>query len=377
MMGRIVSKGVGISSLIAYFMMAAVGVNLVRGSPVPSPQAEESLSALGGQAAIKDGRPVVLLDPTVRDGFTITRSMYRSQERLRFEATLQDMSNFTAWFHGGPYSGQCAGFLYITAVEVDFVPGPDHCGHDVPITFQRSEIQQFSARWGSFKARGHDFQLSPWVWDEQGLSRPAKRQLESRLYQWISLALTDPSMAEHRFADLVATVSIQVSGQQEAGIARQESAADAAAEGGKLYEALQDYEAALRMLPEEHAPQDVAGRLEEKAVRLVLRMDPRPAIPQDAMRQMAYAETAFQEAKGPADLDNAIQELNKALRLAPWWGDAYKNLGLLCEKEQRFADAARNLQLYLLATPNSPDAQSVQMKIYSLQYKAKQQGASN
>ena len=227
-----------------------------------------------------------------------------------------------------------------------------------------------------FKAEDTTYDVSS-LWDDSGFSKDEKRKAEGLFSVWFSLALADPEAARQRLSDLVAAAVVPLSGEQQAAIASQESAGDSAVQAGKLYEALQDYEAGLQVLPAEFAPRDVEGRLEEKAIRLALRMNPRPAIPQEAMQHLAYAETAFQEAKGPAELDNAIQELNQALRLAPWWGDAYKNLGLLYEKEQRYADAARNLQLYLLATPNSPDAQSVQMKIYSLQYKAKQQGASN
>jgi len=194
---------------------------------------------------------------------------------------------------------------------------------------------------------------------------------------WIKLAISNYDAAVRRFRALTANVSVPLSGEEQAAVTSQQNAGDSAAQGGKLYDALQDYEAALQALPAQWAPQDVEQPLREKIIKVVLRMDPRPAIPQDAIRHLAYAETAFQEAKGASDLDNAIQELNQALRLAPWWGDAYKNLGLLFEKENRYADAARNLELYLLATPNGPDAQSVQMKIYSLQYKAKQQATTN
>ena len=194
---------------------------------------------------------------------------------------------------------------------------------------------------------------------------------------WFKLALSDFGTAVEKFRASIADLSLPLTSEVSTEVDAKERAVDSAAEAGKLYDALQDYEAALQALPAHWVPRNIMQPLREKIIKLVLRMDPRPAIPQEAMQHLAYAETAFQEAKGPADLDNAIHELNQALRLAPWWGDAYKNLGLLLEKENRYAEAASILQLYLLATPNGPDAQSVQMKIYSLQYKAKQQGTSN
>jgi tetratricopeptide (TPR) repeat protein len=118
---------------------------------------------------------------------------------------------------------------------------------------------------------------------------------------------------------------------------------------------------------------DVEERLQRRILQLVRHLDPPPALPEEANRRAAYAMTAFEGATSPKDFDNAIAEWNQALRAAPWWPEAYFNLALVLEKREHYAEAARNLQLYLLAKPDAEDARAVQQKIYSLEYKAQQQ----
>jgi tetratricopeptide (TPR) repeat protein len=188
-------------------------------------------------------------------------------------------------------------------------------------------------------------------------------------YQLFHLALSDFGAALQRFTEQTAELSVPLSADVEAVVASNETAGDSAAQAGKLYNAMQDYMAAFHAVPT-HWAENVEQPLREKIIKLVVRMNPPPAIPQDAVQHAAYAATAFQEAAGPEDLKHAAGELAQALRLAPWWGDAYKNLGLVLQKSGQFDAAARNLQLYLLATPKAPDAQQVQTQIYSLQYQA-------
>lgn len=194
---------------------------------------------------------------------------------------------------------------------------------------------------------------------------------------WLDLSISNYTAAERKFRTLTANVSVPLSPKLLAAVSGKESAGDSSAQSGKLYDALHDYEAALQVLPAEWAPRDVEQRLEEKTIKVVLRMNPRPAIPQDAMRHEIYGITAARTAKGPADLDNAVEEFDKVLRLAPWWAGAYKNLATVLEKEQRYRAAARNLQLYLLAAPNAPDAQAMQKEVYSLQYQAQHPASTN
>lgn len=153
---------------------------------------------------------------------------------------------------------------------------------------------------------------------------------------------------------------------------------DAADAHRDLREALSRYLQAFNV-----AQVDQATRLREKIIKVVLQLNPPPAIPQDAIRHAAYAQAAVEEAQKdakPSHLNDAVNETEEALRLAPWWAQGYFSLAALLEKTNRPGEAANALQLYLLADPqavlaqkNGMNAQDVQVKIYKLQYEAKQQ----
>jgi tetratricopeptide (TPR) repeat protein len=145
-----------------------------------------------------------------------------------------------------------------------------------------------------------------------------------------------------QFMEATRDVSLPPPASQAAAITSNEAAGDSAAQAGNLYDAFQDYMAAFQAVPT-HWAADIEQRLREKIIKLVLRMNPPPAIPPDAMQHEAYAATAFQESTGSQDLTRAAGELVQALRLAPWWGDAYKNLGLVLQKTGQFDAAARKL----------------------------------
>jgi predicted TPR repeat methyltransferase len=99
---------------------------------------------------------------------------------------------------------------------------------------------------------------------------------------------------------------------------------------------------------------------------------PQPS--EEARRRMVRGKLLLKEAQGPLDADAAAQEIAKAIELAPWWWDAYYNLGIVSEKAGHFTDAIGCLKLYLLASPNGPDARAVQDKIYALELKAEKGG---
>ena len=339
------------------------------------------------EGVIHEGRPAVAVrGPSAQACFVV---MQKAKDGSGPGFVFSVLNEDTFWLND-------TGNLVVTADKITFEPdNPKFSDH--VLAFPRSEASGLKIYGlgayrtkiggpilhGRLNDRSYDFSTRCAIYrvsaskETRKASNAAADQAEGMWAQWLNLAISNFAAAEQKFRALTVNASVPLSGGEQATVTSKQIGGDAAAQAGKLYDALQDYEAALQALPAQWAPQDVEQPLREKIIKLVLRMDPRPAIPREAMQHLAYAETAFQEAKGPADLDNAIQELNQALRLAPWWGDAYKNLGLLLEKADRYADAARNLQLYLLATPDAPDAQSVQMKVYSLQYKAKQQEASN
>jgi tetratricopeptide (TPR) repeat protein len=158
-------------------------------------------------------------------------------------------------------------------------------------------------------------------------------------------------------------------------VEEEEKEADRAEQRGELTEALRLYVKALQASPKGPLLESDLS-LRERIASLGARMKPPPAIPEDARRHFAYAGTAVKDAKGPSDLDNSIDEFTEAVRLAPWWPDANFNVGVLLEKRERYAEAARYLKIYLIAAPSASDAQTVQQKIYELEYKAKQASAN-
>jgi len=147
----------------------------------------------------------------------------------------------------------------------------------------------------------------------------------------------------------------------------EEAAAQAAEQAGKPREALTHYATALQ------SASDGSGedrRLREKIIKLVGKLEPPPAVPEEARGFFVRANTAVKEAKGPGDYDSAIEKYQRALRLAPWWLDAYFNLASAYEARGNFSGAIAALKLYLVGAPaGGPEARQAQDKIYALQEK--------
>jgi tetratricopeptide (TPR) repeat protein len=160
---------------------------------------------------------------------------------------------------------------------------------------------------------------------------------------------------------LLALVAFPAFGQSD-----DETAAKAAEQAGKYQGALQQYTAALAKVQEGSAD-DL--RLREAIIRIVVRLTPKPAISPEARRFFVRGQTAFKEAKGPADMEEAAREFGRASRVAPWWPDAYMNQGIAYIEAGKLADAMRSLKLYLVAAPNAPDAQKVNDQIVALEYR--------
>jgi tetratricopeptide (TPR) repeat protein len=114
-------------------------------------------------------------------------------------------------------------------------------------------------------------------------------------------------------------------------------------------------------------PNDYA--LRERIIRHVQTMRPAPAIPEEAERYMARGAAAVKGAKDTNDFKDAVRELEKATLAAPWLANAYYNLGFAQDKAGLYADAIKNLRLYLLAAPNAADAKKVKELIYEIEYR--------
>src|SRR5688500_2843557 len=111
-------------------------------------------------------------------------------------------------------------------------------------------------------------------------------------------------------------------------------------------------------------PKDNA--LREKIVKLAVEIKPAPAIPEEAERRMARGGAAFKSATPASDYQDAVKEFEQATLAAPWYGDAYFNLGVAQDKAGNYEDALRSLKLAKLA---SPDGKEIKALIYEVEYR--------
>jgi tetratricopeptide (TPR) repeat protein len=114
-------------------------------------------------------------------------------------------------------------------------------------------------------------------------------------------------------------------------------------------------------------PGDTA--LREKIINLVVAMDSPPPLPEDALRYLGRGNAALQDAKSAQDFQDAIAEFDKAVLAAPWFADAYYNLANAQAAAGNYGAAAKSVNLFLLAAPNSPDAPKAKKLMYELEYK--------
>jgi tetratricopeptide (TPR) repeat protein len=148
--------------------------------------------------------------------------------------------------------------------------------------------------------------------------------------------------------------------------ADEEALGGQAEEAGKLREALNHYVTALQSAPEGSVKEQ---QLREKIIKLAHKIQPPPAIPEEATKFSVRGGVAIKEAKSTSDYAEAVREFSKALKIAPWWAETYFNLAVAQEKAGQLDSAIRNLKLYLLAAPNAPDAQQAKNQIYALEYR--------
>ncbi len=105
----------------------------------------------------------------------------------------------------------------------------------------------------------------------------------------------------------------------------------------------------------------------------VATMQPPPAIPDEAQRAFVQGNVIMQSAQNADDYKLAIDKYMEALRVAPWLGNAYANLGTALNAAGRQDEAKLALQIYLLTKPE--DAGKAQAKIYEIE--ARQQLAAD
>lgn len=110
-------------------------------------------------------------------------------------------------------------------------------------------------------------------------------------------------------------------------------------------------------------------RLQESVIRVALKLDPPPAVPEEARRHGVRGMAALEAAGTGGDYRRAMDELRQALLHAPWLGDAWYNLALVAEKSEEYSEAITAFRMYLLATPAAPDREAITNRIYSVEFR--------
>jgi tetratricopeptide (TPR) repeat protein len=111
--------------------------------------------------------------------------------------------------------------------------------------------------------------------------------------------------------------------------------------------------------------------LRERIVKLGAELKPAPAIPEEARRSFVEGVTIVKSAKDASSQKLALGSFNEALKIAPWWGDAYYNLAVAQELTGQLDEAERTLKWFLLSNPGESDARDVQDRIYAIAAKRK------
>ena len=127
---------------------------------------------------------------------------------------------------------------------------------------------------------------------------------------------------------------------------------------------LKQYTAELQKTPDDNA-------LREKIVKLAGQITPQPPIPEEARRHYVIAKTLLKDAQKPEDFTDVVAEFKTALLAAPWWGDAYGELGMILKSAGRFDEAMAALKLYVASNPGEEKARGAQDEIYIIEAKQK------
>jgi tetratricopeptide (TPR) repeat protein len=117
----------------------------------------------------------------------------------------------------------------------------------------------------------------------------------------------------------------------------------------------------------QQTPNDTA--LREKIIKLGQELKQAPAIPEEARGYFVKGSTITKAVTDASQQALAIDNFNKALAIAPWWGDAYYNLAVAEELAGQLDEAQSSLKLYILTSPGEKEARDAQDRIYALDAK--------
>ncbi|MEN6525646.1 MAG: tetratricopeptide repeat protein [Candidatus Polarisedimenticolia bacterium] len=124
---------------------------------------------------------------------------------------------------------------------------------------------------------------------------------------------------------------------------------------GRYAECLPEYAQALRYAADE---QEVSS-LRAAVFAAAGKMPTPPEMPDDAHRRVVRGELLIKE----GDVERAYVEFMEAQRIAPYVPKLYYNTALICAQLKKYDRAIQQMNLYLAAAPEAPDARAAKDEI--------------
>jgi tetratricopeptide (TPR) repeat protein len=114
-------------------------------------------------------------------------------------------------------------------------------------------------------------------------------------------------------------------------------------------------------------PGDTA--LRERIIKLAQEIKPPPAVPEEARQKFVEGTAIAKSANNASGQELAVQRFQDALKIAPWWADAYYNLAVAQDLTGQFDAAQASLKLYIVTNPGEKESRDAQDRIYALNAK--------
>jgi hypothetical protein len=109
--------------------------------------------------------------------------------------------------------------------------------------------------------------------------------------------------------------------------------------------------------------------LRKKIILLSQKISPSPILPEEARKNFVMGMALLNDAKTKEDYELVITKMKNSLSFAPWYTEAYKQLGLTQELSGHFDEAIINIGFYMLSPLSETDKQKAQDEIYIIEAK--------
>jgi tetratricopeptide (TPR) repeat protein len=150
------------------------------------------------------------------------------------------------------------------------------------------------------------------------------------------------------------------------GAASEEELGQQAEHAGNLEEAMQHYLAALQAAPENS---ELQQQLRKRLLNLSPKLHSPPPIPKEAKTALRRGMEELDDITSASDYIHAADKLKEALRIAPWWTEAYSKLATIQEAAGNFTEAANNLKLLADASADPSAAKNFEKGLERLAQK--------